>query len=34
MTVTLKDADNRALWSVDIAPRPDARAGRVLSQHF
>jgi alkaline phosphatase D len=25
MTVTLKDADNRDLWSVDIAPRPDAR---------
>jgi hypothetical protein len=26
MTVTLKDVDNRALWAVDIAPRPDARA--------
>jgi alkaline phosphatase D len=25
MTVTLKDVDNRALWSVDIVPRPDAR---------
>src|SRR5258708_3833922 len=24
MTVTLKDVDNRDLWSVDIAPRPDA----------
>jgi alkaline phosphatase D len=34
MTVTLKDVDDRALWSVDIAPRPDARAGQVLSQHF
>jgi alkaline phosphatase D len=26
MTVTLKDVDNRSLWSVDIAPQPDARA--------
>ena len=34
MTVTLKDVDDRALWSVDIEPRPDARAGQVLSQHF
>jgi alkaline phosphatase D len=34
MTVTLKDVDDRALWSVDIAPRPDARPGQVLSQHF
>src|ERR1019366_2636057 len=25
MTVTLKDIDNRNLWSVDIPPRPDAR---------
>jgi alkaline phosphatase D len=25
MTVTLKDVDNRDLWSVDILPRPDAR---------
>jgi alkaline phosphatase D len=25
MTVTLKDVDNRDLWSVDIAPRPDMR---------
>jgi len=25
MTVTLKDVDNRDLWSVDIPPRPDAR---------
>ena len=25
MTVTLKDVDNRDLWSVDIEPRPDAR---------
>ena len=25
MTVTLKDVDNRDLWSVDIAPKPDAR---------
>jgi phosphodiesterase/alkaline phosphatase D-like protein len=34
MTVTLKDIDNRSLWSVDIAPKPDARPGRILSQHF
>ena len=27
MTVTLKDVDNRDLWSVDIEPRPDARPG-------
>jgi alkaline phosphatase D len=25
MTVTLKDVDNRDLWSVDIPPKPDAR---------
>jgi alkaline phosphatase D len=31
MTVTLKDVDDRALWSVEIEPQPDAR---VLSQHF
>ena len=29
MTVTLKDVDNRDLWSVDIEPRPDARPGRM-----
>jgi alkaline phosphatase D len=34
MTVTLKDVDNRALWSVDIEPRPDARPARILAQHF
>ncbi|MEA2918092.1 MAG: alkaline phosphatase [Bradyrhizobium sp.] len=34
MTVTLKDVDNRNLWSVDIEPRPDARPGRILAQHF
>jgi alkaline phosphatase D len=34
MTVTLKDVDNRALYSVDIEPRPDARPGRILAQHF
>jgi alkaline phosphatase D len=34
MTVTLKDVDDRSLWSVEIAPQPDARAPRVLSQHF
>jgi len=34
MTVTLKDVDNRDLWSVDIEPRPDARAARTLARHF
>jgi alkaline phosphatase D len=34
MTVTLKDVDNRDLWSVDIEPRPDARPGRLLAQHI
>jgi alkaline phosphatase D len=34
MTVTLKDVDDRALWSVDIEPRPDARPGRLLAQHI
>jgi alkaline phosphatase D len=34
MTVTLKDVDDRALWSVDIEPRPDARPGRILAQHI
>jgi alkaline phosphatase D len=34
MTVTLKDVDNRDLWSVDIAPRPDARPGRIMAQHI
>jgi alkaline phosphatase D len=34
MTVTLKDVDNRDLWSVDIAPRPDARPGQIMAQHI
>jgi alkaline phosphatase D len=34
MTVTLKDVDDRALWSVDIAPLPDARPGQMLAQHI
>ena len=34
MTVTLKDVGDRALWSVDIEPRPDARPGRILAQHI
>ena len=34
MTVTLKDVDDRALWSVDIEPRPDARPGRMLAEHI
>jgi alkaline phosphatase D len=34
MTVTLKDVDDRNLWSVDIEPRPDARPGRLLAQHI
>ncbi|TFV42660.1 alkaline phosphatase [Bradyrhizobium frederickii] len=32
MTVTLKDVDNRSLWSVDIAPQPQARPAMV-AQH-
>jgi alkaline phosphatase D len=32
MTVTLKDVDNRDLWSVDIVPRPDARPSAMLAQ--
>jgi hypothetical protein len=27
MTVTLKDVGNTALWSVDLAPRPQDRLG-------
>jgi alkaline phosphatase D len=34
MMVTLKDVDNRDLWSVEIAPQPDARPGRLLAQHI
>ena len=34
MTVTLKDVDDRALWSVDIEPQPDARPGRNVAQHI
>ena len=34
MTVTLKDIDDRPLWSVDIEPRPDARPGQLLAQHI
>ena len=34
MTVTLKDVDDRALWSVDIEPRQDARPGAILAQHI
>ena len=34
MTVTLKDVDNRGLWSVDIEPRPDARPGQIMAQHI
>jgi alkaline phosphatase D len=32
MTVTLKDTDNRALWSVEIEPRPDARPGQLPAE--
>jgi alkaline phosphatase D len=32
MTVTLKDVEDRALWSVDIEPRPDARPGDLPAQ--
>jgi len=34
MTVTLKDVDNRDLWSVDIEPRAGARPGRLLARHI
>ena len=34
MTVTLKDVGDKDLWSVDIAPRPDARPGTLLAQHI
>jgi alkaline phosphatase D len=34
MTVTLKDVDNRDLWSVDIEPRPDAQPGQIMAQHI
>ncbi len=34
MTVTLKDVDNHDLWSVDIEPRPDARAGQIMAEHI
>jgi alkaline phosphatase D len=34
MTVTLKDVDNRDLWSVDIEPRPDARPGQFLARQL
>lgn len=34
MTVTLKDVDDRSLWSVQIAPQPHARTGLILSPHF
>jgi alkaline phosphatase D len=34
MTVTLKDVDDRSLWSVDIEPQPDARPGRMLAEHI
>jgi alkaline phosphatase D len=32
MTVTLKDVDNRDLWSVDIVPQPQARPA-IVAQH-
>jgi alkaline phosphatase D len=34
MTVTLKDVENRDLWSVDIAPNPGARPGQIMAQHI
>jgi alkaline phosphatase D len=34
MTVTLKDVDDRNLWSVDIEPRPDARPGQIMARHI
>jgi alkaline phosphatase D len=32
MTVTLKDVDDRSLWSVDIEPQPDALPGKMLAE--
>jgi alkaline phosphatase D len=34
MTVTLKDVDDRSLWSVDIEPQLDARPGKMLAEHI
>lgn len=34
MTVTLKDADNTDLWSIDIEPQPDARPGQLVAHHI
>jgi alkaline phosphatase D len=34
MRVTLKDVDNRDLWSVELEPHPDARPGQMLAQHI
>jgi alkaline phosphatase D len=34
MTVTLKDADDTDLWSVDIEPQPDARPGQLVAHHI
>ena len=34
MTVTLKDVDNRDLWSIELEPRPDARPGQLMAQHI
>jgi alkaline phosphatase D len=34
MTVTLKDVDNKDLWSVDIEPQLDARPGQLMAQHI
>jgi alkaline phosphatase D len=34
MTVTLKDADDTDLWSVDIEPQPDARPGQLVTHHI
>lgn len=34
MTVSLKDVDDSNLWSVDLAPQPDARPGRLVAEHI
>jgi len=34
MTVTLKDVDDRDLWSVQIEPQPDARSGKILTEGY
>lgn len=34
MTVSLKDVDDASLWTIDLAPQPDARPGLLVAQHI